>query len=49
MVHGGPRPGLKDLGRGKSRDALGNANSLFKCAGCDLKSSSSQVYESHEK
>ena len=27
----------KDLGRGKSRDALGNANKIFKCAGCDLK------------
>ena len=28
---------IKDLGRGQSRDALGNANKIFKCAGCDLK------------
>ena len=28
---------IKDLGRGKSRDALGYANEIFKCAGRDLK------------
>ena len=28
---------IKDLGKDKSRDAIGHANELLKCAGCDLK------------
>ena len=28
---------IKDLDKDKSRDAIGHANEIFKCAGCDLK------------